>query len=164
MRETHILETKNVGLYTWRGGGRGSEKVYRLYTHENVDIFGWPLSLILVYGFISSRLGYCTVLLFGLPHCLHQRLQYVQNAAARLIAQKQNHDHVTHIRRALQWLPVKQRINFKECVHAYNAQHNLAPAYISEQITPYKPTRRLRSCDKYHLVEHRTKLYGDQAF
>ncbi len=43
MRETHILETKNVGLYTWRGGGRGSEKVYFLYTHENVDIFGWPL-------------------------------------------------------------------------------------------------------------------------
>ncbi len=43
MRETHILETKNVGLYTWREGGRGSEKVYCLYTHENVDIFGWPL-------------------------------------------------------------------------------------------------------------------------
>ncbi len=45
MCETHILETKNVGLYTWRGGGgRVSEKVYCLYTHENVDIFGWPLS------------------------------------------------------------------------------------------------------------------------
>ncbi len=43
MRETHFFETKNVGLYTWRGGGRGSEKVYCLYTHENVDIFGWPL-------------------------------------------------------------------------------------------------------------------------
>ncbi len=42
MRETHILETKDIGLYTWRGGGRGSEKVYCLYTHENVDIFGWP--------------------------------------------------------------------------------------------------------------------------
>ncbi len=44
MHETHILETKNVGLYTCRGGGRGSEKVYCLYTHENVGIFGWPLS------------------------------------------------------------------------------------------------------------------------
>ncbi len=40
MRETHILETKNVGLYPSRGGGRGFEKVYCLYTHENVDIFG----------------------------------------------------------------------------------------------------------------------------
>ncbi len=26
-------------------GGRGSEKVYCLYTHENVDIFGWPLTV-----------------------------------------------------------------------------------------------------------------------
>ncbi len=42
MHETHILETKNVGLYTWKGGG--SEKVYCLYTNENVDIFGWHLS------------------------------------------------------------------------------------------------------------------------
>ncbi len=43
--ETHILEPQNVGLYTLRGGGRRSEKVYCLYTHENVDIFGWPLSI-----------------------------------------------------------------------------------------------------------------------
>ncbi len=47
MRETHILETKNVGLYTWRGGGRGSEKVYCLYTHKNFDIFGWPVIIII---------------------------------------------------------------------------------------------------------------------
>ncbi len=44
--ETHIVEPKNVGLYTWRGEGRGSEKVYCLYTYENVDIFGWPLRAI----------------------------------------------------------------------------------------------------------------------
>ncbi len=60
MCETHILETKNDGLYTWRGGGRGSEKVYCLYTHENVDIFGWPLSVI---HFNSFRRGNVEVLL-----------------------------------------------------------------------------------------------------
>ncbi len=50
MHETHILETKNVGLYTWRGGGRGSEKVYCLYTLENVYIFGKPLSMFMING------------------------------------------------------------------------------------------------------------------
>ncbi len=29
---------------TLGGEGEGHEKVYCLYTHENVDIFGWPLS------------------------------------------------------------------------------------------------------------------------
>ncbi len=24
------------------GGGRGAYKVYGLFTHENVDIYGWP--------------------------------------------------------------------------------------------------------------------------
>ncbi len=31
----------------FRGVGRGEEKVYCLYTHENVDIFEWPLSVLL---------------------------------------------------------------------------------------------------------------------
>ncbi len=37
LRETHIVEPKN-------GRGVVSEKVYCLYNHENVDIFGWPLT------------------------------------------------------------------------------------------------------------------------
>ncbi len=54
---------------------------------------------------------------------------------------------------------------FKVLVHAYKAQHNLSPANLSELITPYRPTRRLR-CDEYRLVEHRTNIkhYGDSAF
>ncbi len=32
--------SKNVDVYSF--GGRGSQKVYGLYTHENVDIYGWP--------------------------------------------------------------------------------------------------------------------------
>ncbi len=30
-------------MYTFGGGGRGFQKVYGLYTHENVDIYGRPL-------------------------------------------------------------------------------------------------------------------------
>ncbi len=60
-----------------------------------------------------------------------------------------------------------RRIDLKVLVHAYKAQHNLSPAYLSELITPYRPTRRLRSsCIEYRLVEHRTNIkhYGDRAF
>ncbi len=111
--------------------------------------------------------GLLQCLAFGLPHYQLQKLQYVQNAAARLIAQKRKYDHVTQTRKALHWLPLKHRIDFKVLVHAYKAQHNLSRAYLSELITPYRPTRRLRSsCDEYRLVEHstNTKHYGDRAF
>ncbi len=42
---------------------------------------------ILVHSFISFCLDYCNALLFGHPHYLLQRLQYVQNAAVRLVTQ-----------------------------------------------------------------------------
>ncbi len=42
--DTLVLEPQNVGLYTLGDVGRGSEKVYCLYTSENVDIFVWPLN------------------------------------------------------------------------------------------------------------------------
>ena len=42
----------------------------------------WP---ILVHTFISCRLDYCNALLYGIADCHLQRLQSVQNAAARLV-------------------------------------------------------------------------------
>ncbi len=121
---------------------------------------------ILEHGFISSRLDYCNALIFGLPHYLLQRLQYVQNVAARFIAHKRKYDHVTQIRKDLYCLPIKHRIDFKVWVHAYKAQHNLSQPYLSELITSYRPIRRLRSSCEYRLVEQRTNIkhYGDHAF
>ncbi len=160
--DEHITSEQHVGKVT----GQAFHQIRELGSIRKVlDV---ESTNILVHGFISSCLDYCNALLFGLPHYLLQRLQYVQNAAARLIAQKRKYDHVTQqIRNALHWLPMKHRIDFKVLVQAYKTQHNFSPAYLSELIKPYRPTRRLRSsCDEYHLVEHRTNIkhYGDRAF
>ena len=40
----------------------------------------------LLQAFVTSRLDYCNALLAGHPACLIDRLQLVQNAAARLYA------------------------------------------------------------------------------
>ncbi len=40
---SQIIHLKNVDVYTF-WGERGSEKVYVLYTHLNVDNYRWPLS------------------------------------------------------------------------------------------------------------------------
>ncbi len=42
---------------TLRGDGEGSEELYCLYTHENVDIFGWPLNDLSYY-----TVSYCRTL------------------------------------------------------------------------------------------------------
>ncbi len=44
-----FLALKNVDVYSIFGRGEGSQKVYGLYTHENVDIYGWLLSLLKIH-------------------------------------------------------------------------------------------------------------------
>ena len=66
-----------------------------------------------VQAFVSSRLDYCKSLLYGISDGLLQRVQSVQNAAARLVTGARRIDHVTPRLRQLHWLPVRQRIEFK---------------------------------------------------
>jgi len=42
-----------------------------------------------------------------------RKLQFVQNAAARLITNTRNFDNITSVLRDLRWLPVRQRTVFK---------------------------------------------------
>ena len=75
---------------------------------------------------------YCKVLLFGIFGRLIQQLQSVQNAAARLVTGAPQYDHITLVLRQLQWLPVKQRIDFKLAVLVYKSLHGLAPPHVSD--------------------------------
>ena len=55
----------------------------------------------LIYTFILSRLDYCNCLLAGCPQFLIDRLQKVQNVAARLICRAKKLDHVHPTRQSL---------------------------------------------------------------
>ena len=66
----------------------------------------------LVHVLVTSRLDSCNALLYGLPDYLIQRLQYVLNAAAKVITCERTFDHVTPLLIELHWLPVRQRIVF----------------------------------------------------
>ena len=48
----------------------------------------------LIHAFVSSHLDYCNMLVFGLSKYQLDRLQKVQNAAARVIFQIAKFDHI----------------------------------------------------------------------
>ena len=65
---------------------------------------------ILVHSFVSGRLDYCNSLLAGISDGLIQKLQSVQNAAARLVTGLRKFDHISETLRELHGLPVRKRI------------------------------------------------------
>ena len=118
---------------------------------------------VLVHAFINSKLDFCNSLLHGLPKYEINKLQSVQNAAARVIACLSKFDHISDTLKELHWLPVEQRIIFKINLICFKILNNLAPDYLVDLIHVYEPARYLRSSsDKWRLVikPYNLKTYG----
>ncbi len=106
----------------------------------------------LVHAFMTSRLDYCNALLGGCPASSTNKLQIVQNAAARVLTTSRKYDHITPILQSLHWLPIKFHISYKILLLAYKALNDLAPAYLTNLLSRYNPTRSLRSQNSGLLV------------
>ena len=69
----------------------------------------------LVSAFVLLRLDYCNSLLSGCHQYLLNKLQKVQNNAARLILKAPKTERITPHLRTLHWLPIDARIKYKLC-------------------------------------------------
>ena len=120
----------------------------------------------LVHAFITSKLYSCNSILYGLPGKDLDKLQRIQNTAAGLVTRTKKFENITPILRKLHWLPIKARIDFKLLLITFKALHGQAPAYLSELLNRYTPTRNLRSSGGNLLVIPKSfmKGYGDRAF
>ena len=86
----------------------------------------------LVNAFANSRLDYCNSLLYGIGEGLMDRLQRVQNAAARLVSGAKKHDHITPIMVDLHWLPIRRRVTFKVAALVYKCLYGCAPVCLAD--------------------------------
>lgn len=101
-----------------------------------------------IHAFITTKLDYCNSLLCGLPSAQLNRLQSIQNTAARILTGTSKYSRITPVLRALRWLPVEQRVKFKTLMLVYKAVNNMAPVYLQNLLCLHAPTRSLRSCDQ----------------
>ena len=120
----------------------------------------------LVHAFISSKVDYCSSLLYGQPKCVLRDLQRVLSCSARLIYSTSKFEHVTPLLVNLLWLPVEQGIIFKIALITFKALHGSARSYITNLTRPYKPERTLRSSSHNLLAVPRSNLktYGGRSF
>jgi len=120
----------------------------------------------LVNSIITSRLDFCNSTLSGITNDQLNRLQRIQNCAARVIFKKKKYDHITPILKELHWLPLEYRIQFKLAVLAYRHFDGTLPPYLSRVLSTYQPSRSLRSSSEKLLKIPRTNLKtaGERSF
>ena len=95
------------------------------------------------------------------------KLQLVQNQAARIIKRVNKRSSVSLILYELHWLPIKQRVDYKIALTVFKCLNiENFPSYLKELVTLYTPKRSLRSSDQYFLAKPFKNLstFGHKAF
>ena len=121
---------------------------------------------ILIQAYVMFKIDYCNSMLYGIPNKLLNRIQRIQNVAARVVLRLHKFSHIIPALATLHWHPVNRRIDFKIALPVYKALNGQAPAYITDLLQPYDPPRKLRSADKQLLSQPPCRLesYGDRSF
>ena len=106
------------------------------------------LTKVLVQSLVISHLDFNNCLLVVLPKHVLQRLQRVQNCAARVI-----HGNglsctasITKLRKDLHWLPIAQRIDFKVLVLVFKSLRGDAPQYLQDMFH-----KRVQHCKRHNV-------------
>ena len=94
-----------------------------------------------------------------MPNYQFEKLQKLQNFAAKVVRKKSYYDHVTPCLIDLHWLPVKYRVDFKIAVLTFKCLNELAPQYLQDLIEIYNPPRALRS-QSLKLLKTKTTKYN----
>ena len=94
---------------------------------------------------IDGRLDYCNSVLYRTSLVNINKLQRVQNSAARIVTKSSRFDHITPVLAELHWLPIQYRIQFKIAVTAFKVLTMQESSYLTELVRFHTPTRQLRS-------------------
>ena len=115
----------------------------------------------LVHAVISSRLDYCNSLFFNLSKANINKLQKVQNAAARLVARKRKRHSISSTIKDLHWLRIESRIIFKILLLVYKGIQGTSSKNIQLDFKPH-------NCRPEDFLMLKTKFfktsYGRRTF
>ena len=126
------------------------------------DFITVDICKILVSSLVLSHIDYCNSILYGLPNCDLDKLQRVQNCAAKLVLNQSKYSSATAALRELHWLPIRQRIKYKLACMVFRCLHNSAPSYLVDLLQMKLNVRNVRSdtrlCLEVPLLKRSTFL------
>ena len=88
----------------------------------------------LVVALVLSHLDYANSILGGLPKSSINKMQAVQNMAAKITLGRGKYDSATNCLVQLHWLPIKYRIDYKIISIVHKCLHEEAPPSLTRMI------------------------------
>ena len=117
-----------------------------------------------VCALIFLNLDYCNSLFYGIHKELIDKLQSVQNSAARLVKGKNGFKGSTaeYIRQC-HWLRVKERIVFKNCLLVHKCFYGRAPKCLKEMLNYVGSERTKKLVQSTHKGTYGTRCFSKVA-
>ena len=102
------------------------------------------VSVIVANALVSSTLDYCTSLFRNLSKFNLNKLQCIQNSAARIVSNTSRYTSITPVLKKLHWLPVEQCMVFKTDTLVYKFLHTGFPKYFAPYLSSYNSSYSTR--------------------
>ena len=108
-----------------------------------------PTAKTIATTLIASKLDYCNAVLTGKTQKNIKRLQRIQNAVVRVVAEqgfkKSKFESSQSLCKYLHWLPIQQRIDYKISLITLKCLQSHEPKYLFSQLNIKTSKRNLRS-------------------
>lgn len=113
---------------------------------------------------VFSKLDYCNSLYYGISADLLNKMQCVQNSAARLVRKKKMFRGSTaDFIRECHWLPIRERIVFKICLLVHKCLFGTAPKCLSEMLVFVKSGRTMKLVQSTYKTSFGERCFGRVA-
>ena len=96
-------------------------------------VFDKRTLLMIINSLVFSRLFYCSNVWSNTSKCNVNKLQAVQNFACRIVSGARKFDHVTPIRKELNWLSVPSQLYYRNATMAFKCMTGQAPEYLTSK-------------------------------
>ena len=118
-------------------------------------------------GLVLCHLDYANTIFVDIPKRNIQRLQKVQNMAAKLVLNRDKWSSSKESLKQLHWLPIQAWIDFKILVLTHKSLHGKALEYLINKLKLKTSTQNLRSDNDGKLLnvpKTKRKTFADGGF
>ena len=121
----------------------------------------------LMLGLVTSHLDYVNAILINLPQREIQKLQRIQNMAAKVVLCKNKHRSSWEGLLQLHWFPIHRCIQHKVLTLVYKCMNGQAPDYLINLLSIHPNGQSLRSDNIYQrliIPWTKRKTFADRSF